>query len=409
MTKSVLVGEVQTNMSATATNMSCVTQMMNGDGWTTTTALADSVVSGPFVISNMRFDIATACGAAKSMVFTLMKNGAATAVTCTISGVSSLTATSAVGLTASFVAGDTICVQCAPSSTPTVSISTWYMDCDSVNPKESMFMFQGSHLWETFRHDYLAGGGNSVVVFNSTDCDYTMPFSGWLKNLYIKTTTSPGGSGYAISAMINGVASALTATVTATTANDTTHTVRFNAGDRVCFDASPLAGVTTCRGMVSCTIQSDIDGDSMIGYAPKSNYTILAGNTYWDSIGGQGRQTPTITESIVTQKLGNYSIKALYVTTRIAPGAGTSWEFMVRKARGQTGIKCVVSGTGTTGNSGNLPPERYTAGDYLSIQATPTGATATTSFSCGVCITDGSQLVANANLKPHPFQPGLAR
>jgi hypothetical protein len=63
-------------------------------------------------------------GTGNSYAFTVMRNGVATAITCTVSGNSTTTCSNVVN-TQSFTAGDTISLQSVPASSPTARSVSW--------------------------------------------------------------------------------------------------------------------------------------------------------------------------------------------------------------------------------------------------------------------------------------------
>ena len=90
-----------------------------------------------------------------------------------------------------------------------------------------------------------ATGGSGATIYmgrtdaslaGESDASSTIASSGTIKNLYCKVDDAPGASeSVTYTIMVNGVASALTATISNTdkTANDTVNTVAVSAGDRL--------------------------------------------------------------------------------------------------------------------------------------------------------------------------------
>ena len=83
-----------------------------------------TVVPRAGTLKNLFAAVSAAPGAAKSWVFTVRKNGADQALTCTISGASS-TSASDVANTFTAAAGDEIEIKVAPSGTPTAAKAEW--------------------------------------------------------------------------------------------------------------------------------------------------------------------------------------------------------------------------------------------------------------------------------------------
>jgi len=96
-------------------------------GLFTVASATESVVQVPVQTSGTisNFDARTSAtpGAGNTWAFTLRKNGASTAITCSITGASTQCADSSNSV--SFAAGDLLTIQIVPTSGPTASIGRW--------------------------------------------------------------------------------------------------------------------------------------------------------------------------------------------------------------------------------------------------------------------------------------------
>jgi hypothetical protein len=75
-------------------------------------------------VANLQVSLNGTAGNGKSYVFTVMREGVATGITCTVSG-NSATTCSDVANTAAFTAGQAISLRSAPASGPTARTLRW--------------------------------------------------------------------------------------------------------------------------------------------------------------------------------------------------------------------------------------------------------------------------------------------
>src|SRR3990167_4573843 len=133
----VMMSSTSTALSATATQYLAVMGMGSAAPATAEGDRKELTASGG-TLKNLRMEVATAPGAGTSRAFTLRKNGANTAVTCTISG----TATSCTDTANSVavVAADDVSVSSVPTSSPLTSVASWTLVFTSTTTAESLLM-----------------------------------------------------------------------------------------------------------------------------------------------------------------------------------------------------------------------------------------------------------------------------
>ena len=172
-------------------------------------------------------------GAGKSITYTLLVNGVASALTCTISGASQ-TANSDTTHSVSVSAGDLISIQGTPSGTPTwtspIRTSMRFASSDASYPLFGMSNTVQNNstcwsAWDGSQIDFSAGEGTRTYLAGG----------GTIKAFYVWFPNAITTGSYTVALEINGVVSG-TVTVTITTGNVASVTglsVLFNAGDKI--------------------------------------------------------------------------------------------------------------------------------------------------------------------------------
>ena len=398
---------VLTNPSATVTQYNWINAGQGSTGFNATENIRQNVIPTSLTISNLTVNVNTACGSAKSLAFTLYKNGSATNVTCQITGTSQLSATSAPNLYASFSAGDTVSIQCVPSGTPTVSSTAWAMDINTLNPRESILLCATDSVNETFRGDYCPMGGGNSWWYLQADSYMICPTNGWIKNMYSIASGVSGGTGFTYAMDINTSLSAFTYNIgsAVTTGNNAGSRARVAAGDKLSFYVSPIAFTETARThQIGLVFEADVEGESWSGWG--SRFAMYTGWTLSDQVYGYGRNTPAAAENQIENITTTIRAIAMYASVAVAPGAGTSWTFTLRCKRTNAEMVCQIADSATSASArGNI---NFQAGDRINWNCVSVGSVALTPAHGGVLFKAGVMPIGN-NIKPHPFQPGLAR
>ncbi|GAI83166.1 unnamed protein product, partial [marine sediment metagenome] len=169
------------------------------------------VVSSDGKIKNLRVKLTGSPGIGKEYVFTLMVNGAPSALTLTISDTETSDADTTHEVDVS--AGDTVSLECNPDGTPTVRYATWTSMFEGDTAKESLVLGKGRpEINEATTYIPLG-------VFDSfstaTAVQVPCPTSGKLKNFYVSLSAAPGdGKSWIFTLLVNEVESTLIVTIT---------------------------------------------------------------------------------------------------------------------------------------------------------------------------------------------------
>jgi len=322
--------------------------------WSSTQTQRAMIVPCAMTISNFFMAISTAPGSGKSYDFTIMKNGVATDVTVNIAD-SAVTATDSTH-TATFAAGDNISLRSTPNNTPgNTGGQFWDMD---IATSTNIAPILGTTITNLDTASTVYGsimGGNAITWSTTvTDFEVIVPCAGTFSNLYVKLQGTPGaGKSYAFTLLVNGVASALTTTVSdaETTDSDTTHTVSVNAGDTVVISSAPSGTPTARYPDFSMVFTPTVPGDFFLGMGNASAPSASANN--WEGIYGAASNGWGATESSEAGVLGLCTLKKMYVKAITAPGGSGTRTFTVRNNTASTALSVSLSGATTTGNNTN--------------------------------------------------------
>lgn len=333
-------------------------------------------------LSNLRVTINTPPGGSASYTFTVRKNAAATALTCVISGAN----TSAQDTTnsVSFAAGDIISLQSVPASTPAaMTDSSWSIQQSATalfaalggstsNPSNSVSNYNG-----------LQSGGSWNAA--ETKVYSPVPAGGIFSNLYVVLVTAPGtGTSFTFTLMKNGVATALTTTVsdTATTGNDTSHAVSVSPSDTVSIQTTPAnTPLSTVALHWGLSFAPTNDGQSFFLYGDQSSPSTTVVN--YEQPLGRGATVWNATQTTQIMRLQAGILGALYTLLTVAPGGATSYTIAVQKNAITSALSTAISGATTTGNiATNVVASND---DTFTLVSTPAGTTpASTTVHVGI-------------------------
>lgn len=372
----VIFGGFRWDLHATDTKYN---SLVGGSPWNATESWCRGVVSTSGKIKNLRVKLDGSPGAGKHYDFTMMVNGAPSALTLEIAD----TATSGVDTTheVGVVAGDTISLECNPDNTPTSRNAYWTSMFEGATAKESLILgTTGSFTLSVTDTQYCAVTG-AVTMPGITENDHRQlcPTSGKIKNLYIELSEDPGTSpdAYRFTLRVNGASPAdglvVTITADATTGNDTSHEVSVAAGDYLTLMIEPLEEPSaTPSARWGMTFVADTDGESVI----------LAG-TMWDLNTGATRYIDlqcyddrdwSVGEDWRYQLGQSCTLKKLYVLLSAAPGDGKSYTFTVRKpGNGQADGNLTVTIAGAVATTGNdvAHTDVIADDDYVDLKCVP--------------------------------------
>lgn len=232
--------------SGASTNFSnSATRYLTMSGYSTPDTSVDDitqVVSTSGTIRDLYVALADPPGAGNSYTFTLYQNGSPTSLVVVISDgdVSSNDTTHTVSVSA----GDTLYIECVPTSTPTATRGTWSCVFVPTVSGESLVMGNSSDAPSTLNDEYIElTAADTSQSWGSALLDrQVLGNVCTLKNFYVNLGTAPGsGNDYTFTLIKNGVPTALTLNIsdTNTSNSDTTHAINLSDGDLLSILCSP--------------------------------------------------------------------------------------------------------------------------------------------------------------------------
>lgn len=225
------------------------------------------------------------------------------------------------------------------------------------------------NLTHTVNTEYnsLAGGH---IWRNLFERQQVVSTPGTIKNLMVKLDGSPGaGKSYTFTLMKNGIAQALSVTIsdTDTQGADTTNEVAVSAGDLITLRCIPSGTPTARYARYSCVFEGNNAKESLIlGIGETYNIGV-----YYSPLSG-GRETGTTIEGSTYQVIPTPgTIKNLYVNLSEDPGISPeAYRFTLRKNGVSTALTCTITADDTTG-SDTVNEVVVVAGDLVNLMIEP--------------------------------------
>lgn len=355
----------------------------NGGKYTTDEASVQISAPASAVLSQLAIRLTTPPGGSASWTWTLRVNGANTALTATISG-SNLTVTDNTHRV-KINEGDLLSFSITPSGTPALPTNGYTMRVLTEATGQLITAYNLTLSDHFIRWGSVFGGAGTSSSGTEPGQQTIIPVAGTISRLRVATNSPPGGGlNWKYSLVVNGVDSALTATIadSATSAADTTHTVSVAAGDVVDIHSQPSTGTLPDVGVTKHSVLfTPTDGRSSvfgmnIGF---TSATALDGSVpTWASPVGTGtgfRFNPTTDPEINLQMmLGAVKIKNLYVSlsTGLSPGSGKSFTLTMNNNFSATPLSAVIANSNTSAqNTTDVVQLQPT--DKLSLYSTPAG------------------------------------
>lgn len=377
------------------------------------------------------------------LIFTLMINGVASALTATIPA---NTVTSSAQNTADMVtvaAGDVLTMRREGNSTPPLNGQntpfSWSMTFTSTNARESGYGLGSATALNTtdqyvcapWNGDYNpwqggnwnTGGGSYGEVYRWS----LVPCAGNVFRHDIQLTTAPGGGGTrTFLILVNGVAqngsggtpdSRVTFSGSTTTGH-ATYTVPLVVGDRLTLEQTITGTPASTYVMCSTGFRATTDGQSALCFDTANAHPNNAGVTDYtgSELGGWAQTTavaqptppgPPATEAILALPGGidPFTLSGLFVSlTNAGPGLGNTYTFTTRKnlATPVGGPTSAVTGTSPQ-NIGTGTVTFSAPTDLMTMSAVASGTTPLTAAQVGWT---WAQIAASS---PAPPGPGTAR
>ena len=373
-----IFGGTLDNLSGTATEYVRIND--NGQTWHGTIARSYTAVpanvSGKF--KNLKVHVTIAPGAGTSYAFTLMVDGVASALTCTISdtAIACSDTTNQVTVTEK----QTLSLRSVPTGTPSsLADATWSMLWEG----SSAIVIGGTPgnlVNSGTQYEKISGGDSSGsgTIAARSQLNAT---AGTLKNLYVATDlpSGPGtGKSYQFNVIVDGTASGITCTISDAAANceDATNTKALTGGEEIVLEhvpsGTPTAADNTWWGIEFVPTTSGESpvwgGDNDSPGTLNTEYNFVHGGEIWDA-----------GESSMYQLNQVCTLRDLYVKAAGAPGSTKSFTFTLRTSdAGNSLLGCAVSDTATTCNDTADDISITDTDNRLSISSVPSATAPTT-------------------------------
>jgi hypothetical protein len=313
---------------------------------------------------------------------TIMKNGVATTLQVIISDTNTFATDTTNSV--SYVAGDTLSIQCVPSTTiapAASSAQSWNVAVTTANLTAPILSALAGASTTVTQYASLTAGHVSALGWSATETDseIIIPTGGTISDFYVKLSSTPGTSkSYQFTIMQNGSASAIDLTLSGAvgSGSDTTNSISVSAGDVItirCIPTNtPISQTSMAFGLV---FTPTTPGESFFGFG--STNAPSASATNYEQVLGVGNNAWTASESARTMVLGPYTLKKIYVKLGTAPGVGASRTIALRKAGATTALSVTIADANTTGNA--AADITYAQGDTItyisSVSGTPVADT----------------------------------
>lgn len=376
--------------STTAVNYGPITAPVNNSAYVTTEAQVATPLPCAGTLQMLTVTLSVAPGTGKSRSFMIMKNGATTGLTVTITG----TATSATITTpVLFVAGDLISMRSTPSGTPAASIASWRIQTDTAQARQAILMGGLTAAISIAANSpaFLRASGHqgSASGFGGTDAgmSFPVPCSGNITAIAAHSSVAPGaGQSYTVGYYQNGSAgptAVLSGTNTVVTSTLTGGSIHYFAeGDTLSQSViRSTSGATTGILTFSMVFQPDIDGRFFCGLVSGASPTVNAQSI--NQPYGVGRSAWTNADANVPCMPGPVTVLGFHVTTT-APGGTQNNVVQVRLNGSTTGTPAFNVVGSATGGSDYADPSTITDGMTMSAECSTSATCAVGSVHMGI-------------------------
>ena len=358
--------------------------IMGGAAWTATESDRYQVVPTSGTLKNLYIRLSGNVAAGATVTFTVRKNGAAQALTTTISAGASTGSdlTHVVDL----AAGDYITLNTTFTGAPGVALTVAWSTLFVPNTTgETIWMSQGYNNVGAVQ--YMSPQGVTATGSEPNN-QVPMPTAGTASKMYVKTGGVPGAGGLAVMFREAAGDTTLTCTVAAaaTTASDLVNTNALVAGDLVDvkLGASPNAVATAVGIMFTPTV----GGENVVMGGSNTDQPNVAATEYL-GLCGTGGATWTATESDIYQLTQYSEISNLYVNLTAAPVGAATQTLSIRDSSaggGNSGLTVTITAAATTG-SDTAHTYVTTTASTTDMRSAPAGGPAATFIHWGlVCV-----------------------
>ena len=338
-----LFGGYHNSLHASTTEYNMI---QGGFAWTATIGERNCPMPTTGSISGLLVKLSAAPGTGKSYAFTIMKNDAATDVTCTVSDTETEATDTAHSV--SFEAGDTVCLRCVPTGTPALSYARWASIFTGDVDQESVLLGIAHNDSGAVYHS-ISGDGNAYTsVSNAARVSSPIPIAGTFKKLYVLRRSAPGvgeSDTYSLSELATATALTCTVADANTTASDTTHTVSVDVGDCMCVEVAASTATEEYAQFGMVFVAGSTNASLLLG-ANNDALSSLGSTEYDNLVSGDGWTSTASSRNTCSKacKLGHFR----GVTSQGPEGNCT---FTIRQNSADTALSFTISDDDTTGTS----------------------------------------------------------
>lgn len=379
------------SVGATAGSSNSLTEYSGMEGrwpWVSTITDVEMLCASAGTLSHLRVEVNTAPGAGKNFTYTVMVNGVASALTCTIADAN--TDAEDTTHTVAIVAGDRIALRSVPTGTPTGSGRTrWATQFAHTTASTAI---QGTTFdspntaatrYAPFGASTAGTGAGSGISWFGTESAQRLDWNidATITALYIQLSAAPGaGNSWAFTIMKNGsavAASTVTIADAATSGNVTGLTIDVAPGDLFSLRAVPTSGPASATLTYGVAYTPDVEhqwnvlSNQYDGSEPPNNsFNFLsATEAAWTTTEANHKQ---LGGAATGSK--SYTAKSLRARQDVAPGAGTSRTYTLRLNGADSALAVIINDAETTDTAAT--DVTIAAGDDINYKHAESGSAA---------------------------------
>lgn len=333
-------------------------------------------VSIPGVVSDLYVQLSVDPGGTASWEIMLFKNNVATALTCTISAGATTCNDTDAGHAVTVAAGDDLSWRTTPTNTPASSVINISSKFASTNSGETAISGGGSVANTCLTDTYYAPMGSAA---STTDAGVRSiaPTNFTLDHFYYRVSQAPGAGDTAkLTVYKNGVATAITATISDTAVNnsDLSNSISLAPGDYLSVRCEGTGSPTSMRHAWGFRVTPTIDGETPIFAAGSVVFSLV---TRTSTISGGLTNGQTESNLQGTAPIA-FDLKKFYAEIFPAQPANKNWTFNSRKNSADGTLSATII-AGDIGANDVTNTDSYAVGDKINWESNPTtGGTNTT-------------------------------
>lgn len=384
-TRQPFFGGVDDAPTAASTEYASIFGGNSSNTWATSESWRQSQFPIAGVMRKFKVRIDTAPGSGKSVTFTIMKNGSASAMAVTISDTNTEGEYTAADL--SIAAGDRVSIRCTQTNTPTLfTRSSWSFMFEPTTAKRCVIIGgTGNGTGDALATEYQPASGGFTWSATNTQRQSLVAIDGTIRSWRIRFMNAAPRAGTTMTFYIykNGAQEASSA-ITFTSASATAQSLSGLSIDIAPGDLLSIGCVTTGTADTTARFQNwgieiepDNDGESQFcggRNGPGNAATSYNYPTNQSGIAGVATESKRTVEAGVAER---FTISDFRGEVSTAPGAGKSWALTVRKNSGAGNSTFTIADTATN-NVDSTHTDVFEYGDDMSIKLVPSGTPTTT-------------------------------